>query len=69
MGLSRRAYAALRGVRFRVVRKAITSGRIMLEADGTIDADKADAMSEAPRDPGNRRASGVKHMRRGTSAT
>lgn len=44
MGLSRRAYAALRGVQIRAVGKAIATGRITAEADGTIDAAKADAM-------------------------
>jgi hypothetical protein len=50
MGLSRRAYAALRGVQIRPVRKAIATGRITLEADGTIDAAKADAMWDASTD-------------------
>jgi hypothetical protein len=69
MGLSRRAYAALRGVHESAVRKAIATGRITTEADGTIDAAKADAMWDAPTNPGNRRASGVRHLRRGTKAT
>lgn len=49
MGLSRRAYAAHRkerglpGGTDMAVRKAITSQRITVEADGTIDAAKADA--------------------------
>ena len=38
MGLSRRAYAALRGVHESAVRKAIAKGRITTEADGTIEA-------------------------------
>jgi hypothetical protein len=59
-GLSRRAYAALRGVHESAVRKAIASGRITTEADGTIDAIKADAMWDALKNPGNRRASGVR---------
>jgi hypothetical protein len=42
MGLSRRAYAALREVHESAVRKAIATGRITTEADGTIDAAKAD---------------------------
>jgi hypothetical protein len=46
MGLSRRAYAALRGVHESAVRKAIATGRIALETDGTIDAAKTDAMGE-----------------------
>ncbi|QYK41069.1 MAG: hypothetical protein KF887_17020 [Paracoccaceae bacterium] len=47
MGLSRRAYGALRGVHESAVRKAIATGRITTEADGTIDATKADAMWDA----------------------
>lgn len=44
MGLSRLPQAALCGVQMRARRKAIASGRITLEADGTIDAAKADTM-------------------------
>lgn len=51
MGLSRRAYAALCGVQMRAVRKAIATGRITTEADGTIDAAKADAMRRASASP------------------
>jgi hypothetical protein len=43
MGLSGRAYAALRGVHEGAVRKAIASGRIRTAADGLLDAGKADA--------------------------
>lgn len=43
MGVSRRAYAKIRGVDEKAVRKAIESGRISVEPDGTIDAAKADA--------------------------
>ncbi len=50
MGLSRRAYAALRGVHESAVRKTIASGRITTEADGTIDAAKADGMWDASTD-------------------
>lgn len=42
MGLSIRAYARHRGVSHVAVMKAIDSGRITPEADGTIDADNAD---------------------------
>ena len=41
-GLSQRAYARHRGVNESAVRKAIKSGRITPNADGTIDPDKAD---------------------------
>ena len=43
MGLSRRAYAKHRGCNESAVRKAIAAGRISVEADGTIDPEKADA--------------------------
>jgi hypothetical protein len=43
MGLSIRAYARHRGVTDTAVHKAIRSGRINALADGTIDADQADA--------------------------
>ena len=43
MGLSRRAYARHRGCDESAVRKAIAAGRISVEADGTIDPEKADA--------------------------
>jgi hypothetical protein len=43
MGLSIRAYARHRGVTDTAVHKAIRAGRITPEADGTIDAAKADA--------------------------
>lgn len=42
MGLSIRAYARHRGVTDTAVHKAIRTGRITPEADGSIDPDKAD---------------------------
>ena len=42
MGLSRRAYAAHRGVSEKAVRKALAAGRIALDPDGTIDPARAD---------------------------
>ena len=42
MGLSIRKYATLRGVTEGAVRKAISSGRITPNEDGTIDAERAD---------------------------
>ena len=42
MGISIRAYARHRGVTDTAVHKAIRAGRITPEADGTIDADRAD---------------------------
>ena len=43
MGLSIRAYARHRGVSDTAVRKAIASGRITLESDGSLDIQRADA--------------------------
>lgn len=43
MGLSIRAYARQRGVSEAAVRKAIKTGRISSESDGTVDPVKADA--------------------------
>lgn len=68
MGLSRRAYAALRGVHESAVRKAIASGRITTEADGTIDATKADAMWDASTDPAKQRGAHARDLGRGTAA-
>jgi hypothetical protein len=55
MGLSRRAYARHRGVSDMAVRKAIASGRIALEADGTIDPRKADLAWGRHSDPAQAR--------------
>jgi hypothetical protein len=51
MGLSRRAYARHRGVSDMAVRKAIASGRITVEDDGTIDPEKADRAWGSSSDP------------------
>jgi len=42
MNMSIRAYARLRGVSHTAVQKAIKAGRITVNADGTIDSEKAD---------------------------
>ena len=55
MGVSRRRYASMRGVSDMAVRKAIASGRISVEADGTIDPVKADAEWERQTDPSKQR--------------
>lgn len=55
MGMSRRAYAAHRGVSDTAVRKAIAAGRITLEPDGTIDPVKADAQWDSQTDPAKQR--------------
>lgn len=46
MGLSLRAYARHRGVSEAAVRKAIKSGRITQEPDGTVDPEQADQQWE-----------------------
>jgi hypothetical protein len=51
MGVSRRAYAALRGVSEAAVRKALATGRIAAEPDGTIDLVRADLIWGAATDP------------------
>jgi hypothetical protein len=55
MGLSRRAYARHREVAENAVRKAIASGRIELEPDGTIDPVKADLAWTKRTDPAQQR--------------
>jgi hypothetical protein len=55
MGLSRRAYARHRGVAENAIRKAIASGRIELEPDGTIDVVKADQAWTRRTDPAQQR--------------
>jgi hypothetical protein len=49
MGLSIRAYARHRGVSHVAVHKAIDTGRITPEADGTIDPDAATASGRKTR--------------------
>jgi len=60
MGLSRRKYATHRGVSEKAVRKAIAVGRIMVEADGTIDPAKADRQWAAQTDPAMQRTRSAK---------
>ena len=55
MGLSIRAYAAQRGVSHTAVRKAVSSGRLTLEPDGSIDAAKADRSWVQNTDPSKTR--------------
>jgi hypothetical protein len=56
MGLSIRAYARQRGVSHVAVLRAVKQGRVALEADGTIDAAKADASWQQSSDPARRNA-------------
>jgi len=51
MGLSVREYARRRGVSHTAVRKAVQTGRIPQEPDGTIDPAKADSAWDAQTDP------------------
>ena len=64
MGISIRAYARHRGVTDTAVRKAIQTGRITPEADGTIDPEQADRdwarNTESPRAGTQQRAPRVK---------
>lgn len=55
MGLSRRKYAEYRGVSESAVRKALASGRITAEPDGTIDPVRADMEWDAQTDPAKQR--------------
>ena len=55
MGLSIRAYAKQRGVSDTAVHKAIKSGRIPVEADGTINPAKADAAWDRNTSPAQQR--------------
>lgn len=68
MGLSRRAYAAHRGVSEAAVRKAIASGRITLEADGTINPVIADQQWAASTDPAKQRGPLAQEMGRKAAA-
>ena len=64
MGISIRAYARHRGVTDTAVRKAIQTGRITPEADGTIDSARADRdwarNTESPRSGTKQQAPRVK---------
>ena len=68
MGLSRRAYAAQRGVSEAAVRKAIATGRITTLADGTIDPDRADFEWGAQTDPAKQRGQQARLMALETAA-
>ncbi|QOK95185.1 elements of external origin [Ralstonia pseudosolanacearum] len=72
MGISIRAYARHRGVSDAAVRKAIAAGRITPEADGTVDADRADAEwarnTEAPRNGTRTRPARVAVPQEGSQA-
>ena len=63
MGVSRRKFASMRGVSEAAVRAAINSGRISVEADGTIDPDKAMAQWDSQTDPSKQRGPLANAMR------
>ena len=62
MGVSRRSYAAQRGVSEAAVRKAITNGRITTLPDGTIDPARADFEWGAQTDPAKQRGQHARQM-------
>lgn len=68
MGMSRRKYAAHRGVSHTAVGKAISTGRISLEADGTIDPTKADRQWATQTDPAKQRGPNAQAMGAATAA-
>ena len=68
MGVSRRSYAAQRGVSEAAVRKAIATGRITTLPDGTIDPDRADAEWGAQTDPAKQRGQHARQMGAETAA-
>lgn len=68
MGVSRREYARLRGVSESAVRKAISTGRISVEADGTIDPARADREWDERTDPSLRRGEHARGMGAETAA-
>lgn len=68
MGISRREYARLRGVSESAVRKAITTGRISVEADGTIDPGRADRQWDERTDPARQRGEHARTLAAATAA-
>lgn len=68
MGMSSRQYAAHRGVSHTAVGKAIASGRITLEADGSIDPAKADRQWDAQTDPAKQRGIHARALGTATAA-
>ena len=68
MGVSRRSYAAQRGVSEAAVREAITTGRITKRPDGTIDPARADVEWGAQTDPAKHRGIHARQMGTETAA-
>ena len=69
MGVSRREYARLRGVSESAVRKAIQTGRISVEPDGTIDPVRADREWDERTDPARQRGEHARDLAAATAAT
>jgi hypothetical protein len=63
LGLSERAYAAHAGISRGAVQKARTSGRLVLHADGSIDATASDARRAQGTDPAMQRRRSSPAMR------
>lgn len=68
MGVSRREYARLRGVSETAVRKAIEAGRISVEADGSIDPERADREWVSRTDPARQRGADSRALAAETAA-
>ena len=68
MGVSRRSYAAQRGVSEAAVRKAIATGRITTLPDGTIDPARADSEWGSQTDPAKQRGQHARLMGAETAA-
>lgn len=66
--MSRRAYAAHRGVSHTAVGKAVATGRISTLPDGTIDAEVADREWDANTDPTQQRGAHARAMGVATAA-
>lgn len=68
MGMSRRGYAAHRGVSHTAVGKAIATGRISVEPDGSINPAKADRQWSTQTDPAKQRGPNAQAMGTATAA-
>ena len=68
MGVSRRSYAAQRGVSEAALPKSIATGRITTLPDGTIDPVRANSEWGAQTDPAKQRGQHAKQMGADTAA-
>ena len=69
MGMSRRQYAAHRGVSHTAVSKAVRTGRISVLEDGTIDPEQADREWAAQTDPSKQRGEHAQALAAQTAAS